>query len=532
MAGALAGAILAASAAAHRIEWPSPKWRDDPVGFFRDVVGVEPWSKQAEIIEAVRDHKFVSVRAGQKVSKSHACAGLALWFYASFPDARVVMTSVTDRQVNRVLWRELRKMYARTGRCATCRKDEPRGPRPCPHSSELDGEIYDLARSGLKGPPPDFREIVGFTAKESEAVAGFSGANLLYIADEASGIADEVIEAMLGNCAGGGRVLLTGNPTRIEGYFYDTHHSKREHWKTLHVSSEDSPNVIQGREVIPGLAGREWVERMRGEWGEDSALYRIRVKGEFAALDEQRKVIQVSLVTDAEERWFDEDSLDTSGRLHVGVDCARYGDDDAAIAPRRGDRVLEVVTHQKLSEKKLAFEVLQVVRAHRKAGERKALVKVDACGTIGRTVAFELRAYEDEIEIVPVDVSRRSTLPNEYPLLRDQLWFAARGWLKEGGALPTDPKLAAELVAPRFSFDERGRRKVEPKDITRQTLKRSPDRADAVTLSIWEPSAHRADEPDDDQGAEGEPPPAAMDPYATAGADAHDSGIDPYRGVS
>ena len=147
--------------------WPSPRYQSDPVAFFREVLGVEPWEKQVEICEAVRDHKRVAVASGHKVSKSHTDAGIALWFYCSFPDARVVMSSVTSRQVDQILWRELRMMRARSKR-------------------EIDGDMHELARSGFKA--PDFREIVGFTAREAEAVAGISGSNLLYILDEASGI--------------------------------------------------------------------------------------------------------------------------------------------------------------------------------------------------------------------------------------------------------------------------------------------------------------------------------------------------------
>jgi hypothetical protein len=138
-------------------------------------------------------------------------------------------------------------------------------------------------------------------------------------------------------------------------------------------------------------------------------------------------------------------------------------------------------------------------------------------------VLGHLYAYREEIDVVGVNVSERATLPNEYPLLRDQLWFAMRAWLKEGGALPTDAKLAAELTAPRFSFDERQRRKVESKDQLRKVLKRSPDRADAVALAIWEPSAYRepVEEDEDELGA---------DAAALNGSDPYSGGLNPYAG--
>src|SRR5262249_24875109 len=142
--------------------WPSARYRVDPVAFFREVLGIVPWSRQVELIEAVRDHPPVNVRSGHKLSKSCRPAGIALWFFCSFEDARVVMSSVTSRQVDAILWRELSMRHARA-------------------LIPIGGEISKLARSGLKA--RDFREVVGFTAKEAEAVAGISGRNLLYILD-------------------------------------------------------------------------------------------------------------------------------------------------------------------------------------------------------------------------------------------------------------------------------------------------------------------------------------------------------------
>src|SRR5215831_7226662 len=95
------------------VQFPSPKYARNPSAFFREILGVEPWSRQVDILEAIRDHDRVAVCSGHKVSKSHSAAGIALWFYCSFKDARVVLTSTTARQVDQILWRELRMLRAR-----------------------------------------------------------------------------------------------------------------------------------------------------------------------------------------------------------------------------------------------------------------------------------------------------------------------------------------------------------------------------------------------------------------------------------
>ena len=45
---------------------------------------------------------------------------------------------------------------------------------------------------------------------------------MLFIVDEASGVADPIMEAILGTLSGNNnKLLLCGNPTRTSGIFYD-----------------------------------------------------------------------------------------------------------------------------------------------------------------------------------------------------------------------------------------------------------------------------------------------------------------------
>jgi len=241
------GALAPALRNITSVSWPSSKYRTDPVSFFRDVLGVNPWARQIQVIEAVRDHKRVAVKSGHKVSKSHTAAGIALWFWCSFEDARVVMTSTTSRQVDDILWRETRMMRARAGLCVDCKSENEsrsearargeiaeRIESPCIHSAHIGGEIGELARTGLKS--EDFREIKGFTAREAEAVVGISGRNLMYLLDEASGIKPEIFEAIEGNRAGGARVCMFSNPTKTSGEFYDAFNSKEKFYSTHTIS--------------------------------------------------------------------------------------------------------------------------------------------------------------------------------------------------------------------------------------------------------------------------------------------------------
>lgn len=494
--GSFVPRLLAELEASTRVRFPSPHYWRDPARYFREILGVEPWSKQIEVLEAVRDHPRVAVSSGHKVSKSHSAAGLALLFYCSFPDARAVMSSVTARQVDQILWRELRMMRARAGRCVRCKAADPDArsiPAPCPHSALIEGHAGELARTGLKS--DDFREIVGFTAREAEAVAGISGRHLLYILDEASGIPDEIFEAVEGNRAGGARLVMFSNPTRTEGEFFRAFTSKKDLYHTIRISSEETPNVIEGRLVIPGLATREWIEEKRREWGTESALYKVRVKGEHA-LQEDGRIFSIHAIAEAEQRWHD---APEDGRLFVGVDPAGESGtgDEAVFAPRRGYKLLSLQSHLGLDPDAHLVQLLGLLTKLRKPRELPVVV-LDREGAVGSKVFRVFREFLESnpasFELVAVRASDGAVREGDvYDRMRDLLAANLEAWLREGGAIVEDVKLSAELHMLEWKKQVRGRLKVTPKDLIRKVLGRSPDRYDALALAVWEPLALAAE---------------------------------------
>jgi phage terminase large subunit len=124
----------------------------------------------------------------------------------------------------------------------------------------------------------------------------------------------------------GAKVLMAGNPTRASGFFYETHHSLRSRWQTMHVSCLDVPRA-QGH-----------IEDIRAKYGEGSNAWRVRVLGEFPTADDET-VIPLQLVLSAVER-----RVSTLSYYPVwGVDVARYNDDRTALAKRQANKLLEPI---------------------------------------------------------------------------------------------------------------------------------------------------------------------------------------------
>jgi phage terminase large subunit len=466
---------------------PLTRYQRDPVGFARDVLGMRLWRKQREILNALAAKRdaLVAVRSGHKVGKSRLDAVAAFWFAACFPGARAIMTSASGRQVKDILWREISAIW----RKMTVAQRELLGCHP-PHVAPDAGVLWD-----------DGREIKGFTTDDPERMAGYSGENLLFILDEASGIERPIFEAIEGNRAGGtGRVLMTSNPTRTTGEFFDAFHNKRAFYVTFCISSLDSPNVTGEEEPIPGIADPVWCEQMERKYGKTSPLYEIRVLGNFPSQG-SNAVIGVAAIEEAKKRgevmvepqW-------SEARLHLGVDVARFGDDESVITARRGAWTAPPRVVLGFDTVEVAGLALKMARELVQPGEgRKPLVKVDGIGVGGGVVDILRRS--DEIEVVEVNVAEVSDDQDEYPNLRSQLWFGLANWL-DTGAIANDEALEGELAMPSYSFDARGRRVVIGKKEMKQKLGRSPDRAESLMLAVYgrQDDASAWAETDDDGG--------------------------------
>lgn len=513
---------------------------DDPVGFAREVLGFMPWSRQLEILQAVAEYHRVAVVSGHKVGKSTSYAILALWFYCSFPNARVVITATTDNQVNGIIWREIKRLV--------------RGARiPIPGADR----IAIRALTGLTD-PETLSEIRGYTAKEAEAIAGVSGAYVMYLVDEASGVEDFIFQAIEGNRAGGNAwVLLCSNPTKADGEFFEAFHSKSREaigdagYYTIHIESTESPNCTgewqhleewkessrgagdwawrKRTKRIPGLATPEWVNEKRREWGVDSPQYQIRVVGSFV-IAEAAKLFQLALLEAAEERW---KATEAAGRLVIGCDPAGDGDqgDESAFCPRRGKRVLELRFRRGISPAEHLEELRDIIRVAQAEGAPKnprPLVNCESEGEASWKVYVFLREHADrtgEFELQRMRTSSAAVRePHVYDRLRDEAWAVARAWMREGGAIPTIPQLRKDLHAPEFSSTLQGKLKLTPKRELKKQLGRSPDGGDAFVLSCWVPRRFA-------EGAEHAPAPVIAAPTNVYdAAELEQVSYDPYAG--
>ena len=246
--------------------------------------------------------------------------------------AKVACTAPTARQLADILWSELSKWF-----------------RKSKISSEF---VIQKDKIFQKDNPKQWWcRAISVSAKASkeeqaETLAGLHGDHLLIVVDEASGVNDPVYIPLEGALTQeDNKVVLIGNMTRNQGYFYDSHfHSSiSKDWEKLHWDSRKSSNV-----------SKEYPIYMAQKYGEDSNVFRIRVAGE-PPLDDERTFIPLAWAQQCIGNEIIENEEDP---LYLSVDVARYGEDKSIILPRKGMIVKPWEMHQKMSTIELGGHVL------------------------------------------------------------------------------------------------------------------------------------------------------------------------------
>lgn len=488
-------AVLATGKEVEQVE-PLVEYADDPVGFCRDVLGVDLWSVkdypagdnpfaggQVEIAEAVRDHPRVSVAACYASGKTFTAACLVLWWIFTRRPAMVMTTAPTGRQVKTLLWREIRKLYKKARR-------------------RLPGRLLQT-----KLEISDDWWGMGFASDDPNRVAGLHEAsNVLFVEDEAAGMEAEVVEGFSGITTGeDSRHLKIGNPICQSGPFFDSHMHPEEskRWLKLSIDAEDTPNVREGRAIVPGLVGKEWVTDKRHKWllRGLKGLWETRVKGRFY-VSAAEKVIPQEWIQAAQARWSE---VTAEGSRDLGVDVAGGGRDVSSAYVRQGRRVSHVDDWEEGNTVKQADHVADLAE---KLGVERVII--DRTGQGVGVYHNLLRLQEDEgrlhgIGIYGVGLGEAPTgnkltadprknpknqgdnEKSPYNRRSDEVQFSLRWMLSpenpDAWAIdPADKQLAEELGWREWWVNDRFLIQCTDKKKLKKDFGGSPDHADAAAM--------------------------------------------------
>ena len=474
------------------IDNPWARYQEDPVGFVTEGLRETIWSKQAEILESVRDNKRTVVPACHAPGKSHLAARVVAWWIASHAPgtAMAVTTATTHRQVRNILWPHIRRLAS---------------------AHDLPGEVLTVQWK-IEGTVTAY----GFSPSDHDetAVQGIHAPHLLVVVDEAGGLSDTIGAALEALMTGGHtRILVLGNPpTDAEDTWFERI-CESPLYNVIPISAYDTPNftgektglcrscpdTVAPHSISDHLVDQTWVDDVLSEFGPDSAFVEARVFARFPRAT-ANKVIPYAWCEAAQEN---EAPLD-SDEIRLGVDIAADGGDEFVIAKADGFRVS--ITHRSSGQaNQNAVDVAGVILRHIQSAEadheargRDATVrvKIDTIG-LGWGVVSMLQKWGEEgrhrSRIVPVNVAERAKDQSKFRNIRSELWWNGRVLLQPIDGRPqdvhldVDRKVATQLAGPTFKADSGGRIQIESKMEMKRRGVSSPDRAEAILLALYEP---------------------------------------------
>ena len=428
--------------------------RKHPDWFVKKFLGVTPWSKQRDVLMALRDHDLVAVRSCNGSGKTFTAALATLWWLCVHDEAMVITTAPSERQVKELLWREIRHLH---------------GKNP-----ELIGGKLTSTRLELS----EKRFAYGFSTDTAGRFQGFHSENILVIVDEAAELREFIFDAIFGCLTSeNAKMLIIGNPSSLAGTFYDAFHSNRSRWKTIHISAFDTPAFRDEVGILdcpPGMATPKWAEMISDQRGVNSSDYQFRVLGEFPE-EADDTLIALRLIEAAVGREFDGASGDEAV---MGVDVARYGNDQTVAIVRRGSSVVDMLA---FGRSDLMGTTGRVIEMARRQGVKA--MYVDEVG-LGAGVVDRAREL-GSVRTLGINGGGKASDSERYLNLRAEMYDGLRQRFADGDiSIPDDSELISQLASLTFSYTSRGQLQIESKDRIRSSGRQSPDKADALALAF------------------------------------------------
>lgn len=396
----------------------------------------------------------VAVASGHGIGKTAFSAWVIHWFIATRPGCAGVVTANTKDQLVNKTWRELAKWNAKA----------------------INGHWFDWTATAFRGaeaPETWFIAAQPWTKERSEAFAGLHEKDVLVLYDEASAIDDIIWEVSEGAMTERGALWLAlGNPTRNTGRFRECFGRYKHRWITRQIDSRTAKRANQ-QQI------QQWIEDYGGE---DSDFARVRVRGVFPRAGSMQ-LISSDVVQAARQRQAE--ALETEPVV-LGVDVARYGDDQSVIAIRQGRdaKSRKWRRYRNLNTMQLASEVARVAQEH-----RADAIFVDGTG-IGAGVVDRLEqlalpkgcsVYEINFGGAPDAQWAGEEARMAYKV--DEMWWNMAQWMKRG-AIPDEQEIEDDLIGREYGFTTDNAIRLEKKDDMKKRGLASPDNADALALTF------------------------------------------------
>ena len=442
-----------------------------------------PTPYQLEIILALVKHSRVSVRGPHGLGKSAQAAWLVLWFALTRDalriDWKVPTTASGWRQLIKFLWPEIHKWSRRINWQLIGR-------------SEFTKE--ELLNRSLK---LKYGEAFALASNRSDLIEGAHADNIMYVFDESKIIPDATWDSAEGALVNseGALWFSISTPGEPSGRFYEMQSRQPgyEDWWVRHVTLQEA--------IDAGRIEMKWAIDRLNQWGEDSAMYQNRVKGEFAQNDED-SLVPLHWIEQSVRLWHKFRANHEKVMSQMGIDVARMGGDKTVFAMKYGNWIALLEKYGVMDTNRCVGLAIPKLR------DNGAACNVDVIGWGAGVYDNLAEKFNDDPmyqgdRIYPFHVQEKTDFMDETEVWQFADQYSAGYWNirqmldpdkgDERLMLPPDTELQQELTKFKYSVNSSGKIFVLRKEKVKEELGRSPDSADAIVLACWKPVEYGMD---------------------------------------
>lgn len=449
----------------------------DPIVCLDSILGWWHWSKQDEIIRAVFTHQRVAVKSCFWVWKTAISARIALTFCLAYENSIVITSAPTFRQVENVLWREIRKAYAGA-------------------KVPIGGNMFKT-----KFEVSEMWYMLGLSSDKEENFQWYHAAHQLNIADEAWGMPVKTLEALEALMTWEGtKLLYIGNPTIANGWFYDAFSD--DSFYKISISVFDTPNFTKNKiknvadlkklkkeEVLklplvyPELVTPMWAWDKIWRWWEDTAIFQSKVMAIFP--DEwDDTLIRLSWIEQAlEKEWTEEEWIRRPRRNVIGIDVARFGWDTTVLIAMDNGKMHENIRHYKGKDTmKTAGEAIAMFNDLWYKKEFDYFVVDDTW--VGGWVTDRLR--ELGYNVLPINNASSAKDSETFRDIKAEIYWMMRQAFIDGKIRVHDvDRLLKDISNIKYDYTSKGQIFIKSKKDMKKEWLDSPDFADALALAFY-----------------------------------------------
>lgn len=483
--------------------------QNDPQMFIEKIIGEETLEEYHKTIcKEVVEFDRLAIKACHAVGKTWICGRLVPWFLCTYKSSIVITTAPTNRQVETLLWGEIRKTVKRSKTLL--------GGKILNKKWTIDDDHYAMGFS------PQTSGSSGSDEQQGSSFQGFHAKHVMIIFDEATGIPKDLYTMAEGLLTSGVTVkwICIANPTSTASEFFQI--CKKAEWRVISITCFDSPNMIANgftnRETLEvelehlrtlsdydklkriksylkpngHLLSAQWAVAKLLEWGFEHPLSKSKILGEFPT-----KGDDVIIKWDSMQAAINREPVYSYEKRYIGVDVARFGDDLTILTEITDNTFRGKYVYAKDDTVETTGNVMRLFLSG--AVEKETHIIVDATG-VGSGVVDNLNEMKrkkelpDNVYIHEVHFGSNIThgtdkendkMNSQYENLKGFLFDKLNADLRDILSMPNEEIYQEETVNILFKFSKKGKLMVESKDEYKARNKKSPDHTDSLALANY-----------------------------------------------